>query len=61
MRSMPGTLSGMTWNSGAGDMPAGTGRQLISTDAYPEPIIITDAEVRADETEMEAEKQERER
>lgn len=40
-------------------MPAGTGRQLISTDAYPEPIIITDAEVRADEAEREAEERER--
>lgn len=49
----------MTWLSGAGDAPVGTGRQLISTSAYPEPIIITDAEVRADEAEREAEERER--
>jgi len=42
----------MTWLSGSCQTPPqGTGQQLISTDAYPEPIIITDAEVRADDAE----------
>ncbi len=36
------------------------GRQLISTRFYPEPIVITDEEIRADEAEREAEERERE-
>lgn len=40
----------MTWLSGSCQTPQpATGQQLISTDAYPEPIVITDAEIGADE------------
>lgn len=45
----------MTWLSGSCQTPQpATGQQLISTDAYPEPIVITDAEVRADEADRDA-------
>jgi len=50
----------MTWLSGSCyTPPPGVGRQLISTDAYPEPVIITDVEVRADDAEVERERADR--
>lgn len=49
----------MTHLTGAGCSPP-SGRQLISTRFYPEPIIITDDEVHADEAEREAEAPNRE-
>ncbi|WP_034272590.1 hypothetical protein [Haloechinothrix halophila] len=47
----------ISYRSGASCGPPEGGRQLISTRFYPEPIIIEDADVRADEAEREAETQ----
>lgn len=41
----------MNWNSGPCDSPPTGGSAWVSTDAYPEPVRITDADVRADERE----------
>ncbi|WP_157361829.1 hypothetical protein [Haloechinothrix halophila] len=49
----------MPHRSEAGCSPP-SGRQLIITRFYPEPIIITDEEIRADEAEREADEAERE-
>lgn len=46
----------MTHRSGPGcDKPRG--QQLISTRFYPEPIIIDEQDVRADEAEVQAERE----
>lgn len=53
----PGTICCMTWLSGSCYLPAdGTGASYISTDAYLEPVIIQDADVHADNAEVERER-----
>jgi len=47
----------MTYRSGPGCSPPSGGRQLISSRFYPEPIVITDDEIRADEAERETAEQ----
>lgn len=44
----------MTYRSGPCHSPPSGGRQLVSSRFYPEPIVITDAEVRADEADRAA-------
>lgn len=39
----------MSWNSGSCELPFHGGSAWISTDAYPEPVRITEADVRADD------------
>lgn len=49
----------MTWLSGSCyTPPPGVSKTHISTDAYPEPVIITDTEVHADDAEVERERAE---
>ena len=43
----------MTYRSGPNCSPPRCGWQLISSRFYPEPIVITDDEIRADEAERE--------
>lgn len=47
----------MSWLSGSCYLPPdGTGASYISTDAYREPVVIADSDVRADDAEVESER-----
>lgn len=42
----------MSWTSGSCGLPPDGGSAWISTDAYPEPVRITDADVLADNADV---------
>lgn len=47
----------MTWLSGSCyTPPPGVGKAHVSTDAYSEPVVIEDVDVRADDAEVERER-----